>query len=245
MAFLLIFIIPAVNFLLFELFFFRPGAFYGALALSILLIIAAVGKITGKKIKEREFWNLCILPVLFSGSIAAYSLLTANLFLVHFLFALNFFFTLYYLFNIRQNGREEFLENVSAYGNFLTAFFIFSVIYGLKDFLNAPVWILILAAAAAVALIVYQVLWANKIAAASSAAYIFLSSLVITQLAWSLYFLPFNYNALGLILAACYYMLIGLVKSSLAGKLNPKAARLYLVFGLSAIFLAMLTANWS
>jgi hypothetical protein len=244
MTYLFIFLIPLVNFFIFEAFFFRPKLFYAAVIVSSLLFLLAVKKITGKKIWGKEFWYFSILPILFSGSVAAYSLLITNHFFIHLLLLLNFSFSFYYLKNIYQGKQGDFLENISSYGNFLIVFFSFSVIYGLKTFLNIPVWISILVVAMVMILMICQIFWANKVISRTNTVFIFIACLVLTQLAWVLYFLPFNYNALGLILAICYYMLIGLIKLCLSEKLTTRNIKLYLISGLSGIFLILLTAKW-
>jgi hypothetical protein len=244
MTYLFIFLTPLINFLLFEAFLFQPRFFFVSLAVSSLLLCLASWRITGKKIKEKDFWIFPILPILFSTSLAAYSLLLTNTIVTHLLFVLNLLFSFYYLKNIYRGERGEFLENISSYGNFLTVFFSFSTFYGLKVFLNTPVWILILAVAATIIVIISQIFWANKVKDKADMVYIFIACLILTQLAWVLYFLPFSYNALGLILAICYYIIIGLIKLALSQKLTARNLKLYLVSGLSGIFLILLTAKW-
>jgi hypothetical protein len=245
MTYLFIYLTPFVDLAILEAFFFKPSLFYYALFFSNLLLLAAVAVITGKKIISRDFWSFTIFPLLFSSAVAVYSLLLTNHYLIQFLFALDFFIILYYLKNIYRGEQKEFLENISSYGNFLAIFFIFSALYGLRAFLNTPVWILILSAAAVIILIIYQIFWAVKLLSARSLVYIFLACLIIIQLSWALYFLPFNHNTLGLILAICYYMIIGLLKSSLGGKLTARVLKLYLFSGFSGITLLLLTAKWA
>jgi hypothetical protein len=247
MIYFFIFITPIVNCLLFEAFFFRGSLFYAALAISSLLLLLAVRIITGKKITTREFWSFSIFPVLFSGSLAAYSTLIVilNPLIIHGLFLLNLFLSYIYLKNIYRGEWRDFLENISSYGNLLTVFFSFSAIYGLESFLGLPIWLLILASAAVIALIVYQIFWANKTLSRSTAPYIFLADLLLVQLAWAIYFLPFNYNALGLIAAICYYLLIGFIKLSLAEKLNRRSVNAYLASGFISLLLILLTTKWA
>jgi hypothetical protein len=216
--------------------------FYPALLVSIFLILLAVRIITGKKITQKEFWNFSILPVLFSSSLAVYSLLLVNQAVIHLLFLLNLLISYFYLKNIYP-GKPNFLENISSYGNLLVIFFSFSAIYGLEAFLGPPLWILILSAAAVVILAVYQIFLANKLSV--SPAYIFLVALLLAQLAWAIYFLPFNYNALGLIAVICYYPLIGLFKLSLVGKLTARSVKFYLISGLAFLILILLTTKWA
>jgi hypothetical protein len=92
-------------------------------------------------------------------------------------------------------------------------------------------------------LAVYQIFLANKLSV--SPAYIFLVALLLAQLAWAIYFLPFNYNALGLIAVICYYPLIGLLKLSLVGKLTARSVKFYLISGLAFLILILLTTKWA
>jgi hypothetical protein len=245
MTYLFIYLTPLINTLLFEAFFFKASFFYIALILSNLLLLLAIRRITGKKINTADFWNFGILPFIFSNFLAIYSLLIVNHYVIQLLFALNFFFTLYYLKNIYKGEKGSFLENISSYGNFLGIFFSFAVIYGLRAFLDTSIWILVLAAAFVIILVVHQTFWAYKIRFTAGIIYIFISCLAIIQIAWAIYFLPFNYNALGLILAICYYVLIGLIKSSFAGKLTSRNLKLYLISGLGSILIILLTAKWA
>jgi hypothetical protein len=245
MTYLFIYLTPFLNTVLFEAFFFRADFFYISLALSNVLMFSAIAAVTRKKINSAEFWNFCILPFIFSNFLAIYSLLVINPYIIQFLFAINLFFNFYYLRNIYKGEKSGFLENISSYGNFLAIFFSFSAVYGLRVFLNTPVWILVLVAAAVTILIVHQTFWAYKINFRAGFAYILISCLILVQIAWALYFLPFNYNMLGLILAVCYYMMIGLIKVSFAEKLTSRNLKLYLAFGLGSILIILLTAKWA
>jgi hypothetical protein len=244
MIYLFVLITPFLNLILFEAFFFKAGLFFGVLAASELVLLIAVRVITGKKIISRELWNFSIFPLLFSGSLAAYSLLIVNHLAVHFLFALNAFFIYYYLKNIYRGEQKDFLENISSFGNLLTVFFSFSVIYGLESFLGSPIWLLIVCSAALIMIIIYQILWANAVKAENVLAYVFLSGLLLTEIAWAVYFLPFNYNTLGLLVTICYYLLVGFIKLSSGEKLTNRNIKLYLVSGCASLLLILLSAKW-
>jgi len=68
--------------------------------------------------------------------------------------------------------------------------------------------------------------------------------LVLVELAWSISFLTLSYYILGLILAICYYILIGLVRFYLLGTLDKKIAKLYLIYGFGALLIVLLTSRW-
>jgi hypothetical protein len=245
MVYFLIFLTPLLNFFLSEAFAFRAGLFFISLALTNIFYLVAVRVITGKKINTRDFWNFSIFPILFSSSLSIYSLLIVNHVIVHFLFVINFIFGYFYLKNIYRGEQKDFLENISSYGNLLTVFFLFSMIFGLESFLGWPIWILILCSSAAIILVIYQILWANKAKAENILAYVFLAGLILAQLCWAIYFLPFNFNTLGLLATICYYILIGFIKLSLANKLTARSIKLYLASGFIFLILILLTTKWA
>jgi hypothetical protein len=245
MAYFFIILTPIITFFLNEAFLFKVNLFYLSLGLTVLSYLVATGVITGKKPSSLDFWNFSIFPVLFSCSLSVYSLLIVNHAIIHFLFFLNLFISYFYFKNIYRGEKNDFLENISAYGNLLTIFFSFSVIYGLEFFLSWSIWILILCSSIIVIAIAYQIFWANRIVIKTSAAYIFLCGLLLAQLAWAVYFLPFNFNALGLIITICYYVLIGFIKLSLANKLTMRSVKMYLISSSVFIILLLLTIRWA
>jgi len=87
-------------------------------------------------------------------------------------------------------------------------------------------------------------MWANRIDLKIGFFYILIISLVLTELTWSASFLTLNFYILGLILAVCYYILIGLTRFHLLDKLTKRLVKLYLFYGFGSILIVLLTANW-
>lgn len=245
MTYFFIFLTPFISLALFELFFFRASLFYLAAILLGAWIVLAVKQVTGRKILDKELWNVSLLPLLLSSALAAYSILLVRGAATQLLFLADAIFLGYYLKNVYRGASQEFLENISASGSFLTVFFLFAAAYGLKVFLGIQIWVLILIMGAAVFLCAYQLFWASKIEWQKQSSYLLLICLVLTQLGWALYFLPFNYNFLGLILAICFYLLVGLVRPFLRGNLTAKTVKLYLFFGLASLAVIFLAAKWT
>jgi hypothetical protein len=223
---------------------------YVSLVFANLLIFFTVSQFTKASAVSKSWHYFLILPALFLTGLGVYSILFASKFIVQILFVLNFIFLYFYLRSVYYYliqpamYKDLTLENISSYGNFLTFFFISSVIYGLQSFLNIPIWPLMVIMVFVAALIVYQVLWANKIEIKSSLVYIFISSLVLVEIAWSISFLPLNFNVAGLILAICYYMLMGLVRHHLLENLDKRTVQLYLFSGFGSILIVLLTSRW-
>lgn len=243
-------LIPFFVFVLFELFFFNPKIIYTVLVFANLLIFFTITQFTKESDVSKKWWNFLILPALFTTGLAAYSVLFANNFIVQLLFILNSVFLYFYLkiiyyYLIRTKSYKNLsLENISSYGNFLAFFFISSVVYGLQSFLNMPVWSLAIVMAVVAALMIYQTIWANRVEEKNALVYILVGSLILVELAWAMSFLPLNFNASGLILAICYYILIGLVRHHLLGDLKKREIKLYLLLGIGSILLILLTARW-
>ncbi len=243
-------LIPFIIFVLFEVFFFNAKAIYAVLVFSNLLIFFAITQFAKASDASKNWWNFLILPMLFTTGLAAYSVLFASNLFVQLLFIVNLVFLYFYLkiiyyYLVQTNLYKNLsLENISSFGNLLAFFFISSVIYGLQSFLNAPIWFLAVIAAATAALIIYQTVWANGAAARSAVIYVLIGSLILVELAWAMSFLPLNFNAAGLILTICYYMLIGMIKHHLLDNLEKRTIKLYLSLGIGSILIILLTARW-
>jgi hypothetical protein len=93
-------------------------------------------------------------------------------------------------------------------------------------------------------LVIYQVIWANKIDLNLGFVFILILGFVLIEAAWSISFLPLNYNVLGMVLAICYYISIGLTRFHLRNKLNRKVVKLYLFLGFISILILLLTSRW-
>ena len=240
---------PVLSTVFLELFLLWPNLMYVFIVLAILLFFFVIIQFIKASEKEIEWWNLLILPSLFYVGLALFSAMITNRAIIQALFIVKLFFIYFYfrsLYYILNTDRQTLysLDNMSAYGNFLTFYFIASSIYGLQSFLNLSVWLLMIFLLLAIWLIVYQAAWVNKVVFRVAFFYILVISLVLVELAWSISFLPLSFYILGLIMAVCYYMIIGLVRFYLREKLDKNTIKLYLIFGFSSILLVLLTASW-
>lgn len=248
---ILILLTPVIVLFLFELYFFYQKIFYYNVFLAVILILFTVRQINKKSEIDKSWWNFAILPACFLISISIYSSILINKFYIQLLFFVNMFFLYFYFKNIYYYLiRPEFykaqtLENLSSYGNFLVIFFFSSAIYGLQSFLNMSISLLIIFALLIFTLVIYQVIWANKIYLGIGLVFILVLGLILIEIAWSLSFLPLNYNILGMVLAICYYILIGLSRFHLKDKLNSKIVKLYLFSGFISILVLLLTSRWN
>ena len=199
---------------------------------------------------DKKWWNYLILPAVMSTLVLAYSVFMSRQLLIQLLFVFNLAFLYLYLrqvyyYLLNPLAYEVFsIENISSGANWLSFFFLAATVYGLQSFLNLPILWLALVILAVTALIIYQIIWANKIELKIVLPYLLISCLILVELSWSISFLPFNYNISGLALAICYYVIIGLVKNHLLDKLDAKRLRMYLLLGSISLFLILFTAKW-
>lgn len=250
---LLVLIVPVLVLVFSELVAFYPSLFFTSLLSANLVVLAAVLiflKANKSKRNLATYLGVAILPLGFLSSILVYLSLAVNRFFIQFLFlaAVGFiYFYLRYLYYYLV--RPEFcsadtLENFSSLGNFFIIFFSASAIYGLQSFLNLPVWLLMIFMLIITFLVVYQIMWANKIKMELAFVHILISGIVLLEIGWSISFLPLNHNIAGLVLAICYWALIGLSLSYLGDVLNKKIIKQYLLFGSLAILAVLLSARW-
>lgn len=248
--YLLPLLIPFLIWLSFEFFLFKPTMIYLAVVLSVCLVLFSVRQFIVGGMVKNKWWNFIIFPIFFLLSTAVYSTLIDNKIIIHLLFLINTVFLYFYLrsacsYFIFPSMHKNFIfENISSPGNFLAFFYFASFIYGLESALNLPAWPLMLIITLVSSLIIYQAFWASELKSSLNFLYIIVGSLVLLEVAWSISFLPLNFNIAGLILAIYYYMITGLTKFHLQSRLDKKIIKTYLISGLASVFLILLTARW-
>lgn len=243
-----ILITPLLILGLYEIFYLNPPFIYIGLFISNLLVAYTIRNLA-RSWNIKNWWDYCILPVFFISSLAIYTSLLINDILIQVLFIANFLFIFYYFKNLyfyfgKQAKYRYIIQNFSSYGNFLIVFFLAAVIFGLQAFLDVPLWLLIGIFTVVMLLVIYEVLVTNEIEIRPRLHFIFLLTLLMAEFAGAVYFFPFNYNVLGLIVAICYYISIGIIKFHLKNSLNPQAIKLYLTAGIASIVVVLLTTQW-
>jgi|GEM_PF-1183105 len=239
--------------LLFQSFVFWPKFFFVSLLVLNIVLAVTVYALMKKADLGRAWWNLWILPFLVLNSIVAYVILIPqdiwfNKFLTQALFILIIGFNLSYFKNafnsVYHSEQPNNLMELSANFSFLSWFFLLSAVYGLQLFLDLSYWILILVLVGLALLTTYQYLWINKLREKGSFIFVFLSAFVVAQLAWSVYFLPFDYNSLGILMALIYYVFLNLMRLYLSHNWNRKNLKSLLIFSGVIMLLIILTLKW-
>lgn len=239
--------------ILLEIYLIKSKFIFIALPLIGALIVYAAIRMAKHSLIDKAWWNIIILPIIFSAGLAVYSVLLPlkeNVLSIQFLLILNsvflyfYFRSVYFYLILPSAERKISLENISLYGSFLSIFFVSSAMYGFQSFINTPIFILIAAFLFASALLVYGVFWSNNISLKKGSLYILICCLILTELAWSIFYLPFNFNVAGFILAMYFYILTGLNRAFLQNRLNVRVVKMYLGLGMFSIFLILITSRW-
>ncbi len=233
---------------LYELFYLKPELIYIWLLLSNLALLFTIRSFS-KFWNVSNWWDYCILPVFFVSSLAIYVSLLISKTTIQFLFFINFVFIFYYLKNAyfyfaKKEKGKALMQNFSALGSFLVVFFVSASIFGLHLFLNVSLWLSIFIYTVIILMLVYSVFITNQIKIRQNIYFIFLITLIMAEIFYVISFLPFSYKILGLTVAICYYISIGILKFHLKNSLTQKAVKLYLTAGIASILVLFLSAQW-
>ena len=239
---------PILIFILLEYFIYDYTKILYVLPIILLLIFFSVKNIKIRGDLDIKCYVFLIFPVLLEISFATYLMMEMDYLRPHYLLLGNTIVLYFYFRTLRSffSGIDKgtSLNNITIFGNFILVFFIASSVYGLQSFLRVPVWILMIIFVLFLALIVYSVMYINKIKQNVALFYILIVCLVMLELSWSIYFLPVSYKISGLVLAIGYYMIMGLSRHHLMDTLKPRTVKLYFGFGFVSIILILLTSRW-
>lgn len=252
---LLVFLTPIAVFTGFGAIFLFPRYFiiWGIIIISALIISIFLLLRKQKSAKQDKIFFF-ISPVTFvlssiMGGIFLNSSLLKLIFAV-FISIITFLYleNLFLYFYIPTKYHIYSLENIASYLNLLAIFFIFFSFLGLKILFGLGIYLvfgLVLLNVIIVVLLICQTLWINKISLRDSKVYIFIATLVLTQIYLIIYLLPSSFYVNGLIFALSYYVIIGLLKQKLLKKLETRLIMRHLTIGLALLLLLLITAKWA
>jgi len=201
---------------------------------------------------DKKRLSFFVLPFLFINFLSFYSSLLINKWLIFGIVLLAMFFSYYYFVEFRLRLNRDFDFNL---GNFfvlsdveglLLVFLGASFIYSLPYFLNFKNWMLLII----IVLILFFAIWQNILIVNKQkqkqetlrSSFLFL--LVLLPIVGSLFFLPFNFNVLGLILTLCYYTGLSFIRFHLSETLTNKKIKYNLIFIIVLLLTIFLTVRW-
>ncbi len=232
-----------------EIFLFKPDFLFVALGLGLLIITVGVRFLIKKH--NFQFWPLFVLtPALFYLSFSFYSAIIVSPFWIQIIFLFNAWFVFSYLKNIYYYSafnapeRKENLRRLVLSGAFLSTFALAANLYGLPIFLSWPfIFLLLSFIVISLALFGQFLIFTDRIDRTQKI-FFGLSVLTLAEFAGVLFFLPLNYNILGLLVALVFYFLILLDDWRVADRLNWKNLRWPIIIGALIIILILLSARW-
>lgn len=237
-------------FVILELLFFQPN-FLIALAIALIaVIVLTVLSLNNWQVKKREFWNFLITPLLFAASGFLLIIFLEGAILSHLMIIFVAIFYGVLLENIFHylhhpiNYQPYSLENIFNYISLITGFFIYTAFFGLVIFLNFPFWILLILGFLVTFVLIYQIIWINKVAVRAKMIYLFVLSFILTEAFWVIHFLPTSYLVSGLILSLFFYLIVNLARIHLKAGLTKEVVRRYLLIAIIVLLLTLTTARW-
>lgn len=206
-----------------------------------------------KKSDSMTFWellNYLITPLLllfgataflvFINDILIYRLLAGGVAAILFLFLENVFVYLYYPHKYILSS----LENVSAYSNLLTAFFVNSAYYGLVVFLHMQSkWMFIVVLIINIILFL-QTLLINHLKIQVTWFALVVVGVVLGELVWVLQYLTWSYLVKGAFLAFSYYLLSNMFRYYFLQSLNKTVLYRHIFISLGMTLLVLGSALW-
>jgi len=242
-------LIPVLAFILFEFTLVKPDWAYYSAALLNLAVIFSVWAIAGNRKPWRQSVKFYLLPIITLNSAALFSFFLVSRFSFHMIalvFSASFYYFLgkVYSFFRRQKAVEAELEDFSFFSAVISFFFFACAIYGFQSFLGiSAVW-LVFALILYTALSGCQLFDFSGIGIGSGALYLIAFCVIMTEVAWAVYFFPFNFLVSGAILGFFYYLCAGLLRLAAKKALNKKIVQFYLIIWFVASAVLFFAARW-
>lgn len=237
------FISSFLVFIFFQFLFSFPKITYFALPLLILIIFFSIFELNQKKI-DKKFFDF-FLPLLFyqlSVFLFFVFLIPLDSFLKYLLLIIFCFFNFLYLENIFQFLYQtgKFFE-ITSYLNLISFFLFSSFFFYLNIFTNLPSIFLPLL----FILIVIPLNYFNFTALEGRViVFIFILSLILTQIFFALTFFPTSLYTNALFLTTLSFLFTDLTKYSLKESLGKEIIRRDLIIALIALIIVLLTTKW-
>jgi len=243
------FVVGLALWLLSQIFFFFPVAFYSSLALGALLIVFSV-RYFARRSPVRHWPLFLIAPLFFFLSFSVYASLLTGRFWVQFIFLLDAWFVANYLHHLsayfvdQSAAREKKLESLLLNGVWLTVLAVAASLFGLPAFINTPFYLLVALFLLVVFFLWIQLLPLVKVKFRSAAPVLFVSLAVLGALVEAISLFPLNFNILGFLVAIFAYFLLTVNRLFWQGNLNRRALKWPLVLSIILTILSLLTARW-
>lgn len=227
------------------------------LSLIILLGILHSIKFNIKQWNQKEKgWknlNFVLLPFIYFISIVLVLLFIKGGFFRHFyIIGCSVLFWLL-LYNIKKAANHLIILNIErsnlSYINdvvtLVSAFLVYSGVFGFYVFFNWPTWLLIFILTITTIFLSYQFFWFSNLFSTKTEFYILILGLIILEVSWVLSFWVAGFFVRGIVLFAIFYVFIGLTQHYFKNTLNKKVVGEHLFVSFLVILAVLMTAKWT
>ncbi|MCX6792510.1 MAG: hypothetical protein NTY12_00620 [Candidatus Falkowbacteria bacterium] len=219
---------------------------YITIALVVINLILALWLNSSR----RDWWSFSLLPLIFTFSALAYSLVISSpsvvISIITFTFVvLVIYWRLVYIYAFKHPAYHPFsLERFFYYLSFISIFFFTAAAYGIKTFLDIPLWQLASVFLLFELILIYLWSWINKLDWSAAWPYSVALLFMVLELFFVMTLLPLNFNISGFIVASAWHGMSFLATENIGTRLNFKRGRV-LISLIIIIWLAVLiTARW-
>ncbi len=210
--------------------------FFSGLALFVIITSAYILR---HDFKERG-WSITILPFIYFLSLLFFHLFIPKGIWQH-LFAVAF--SLSYFFLIARAIHFAF-PTWNWFFTYFTIFFLAASSFGLFFHLYFPVWAVCLIVLTGSFFLSYQLFRRAKVAHFRQILFALIISFILSQIMWTLSFLPVNYVTTGGVIFISFYVLGELVNHYFHYTLKRKIILEYIFLSVLTIFLIFLSTRW-
>jgi hypothetical protein len=245
-----ILIFSIFSLVLLELIYFFPNLFYYFLVvLNVALFFVTSFLVKGIEEKNIKF-KILILPFLLLNSALFYAIISISSLLIQTVFIFSILLLFFhlrsiYLYYFKPLKKTIFrLEELGFFVSFLVWLFFLVSIFGLKNFLNLPIWQIDLILSPVLFVLLLDLFWMNKITIKKNIYILLLILLTQIEIVTVIYFLSFSYLILALIVAIIFYSSVGIFLNFSKEEVNKKNIRYYINFLVISLLLIFLSFRW-
>lgn len=216
----------------------------------VVLVSLLLARLLNWEIFSFQFWHLIGTPLLFLLSsigtlifleqlwiqlaLAAFTVVLLTLFVEH-IFSYVHIPALYQPFSIEHLGHLM---------NIITMFYIGSVGFGLRLFLQMPLWFLGSIFFLVSLFVIYGTLWASKVENDRAKPYAFAGGILTAELFVALAFLPSGFYTNAAFIALAFYVFLGLTRANALHRLSNELTKKYLTIFVLLVLVIVLTSQW-
>ena len=235
-------------FLSLELFLFRPQLLFYEIGAMSLFLILGLSVPKRKFLSGKEFWHFLTNPLIFVWSSVILLLFFENIYFKHFFVLgvgiyVSFYFEnlFYYLISGRGGGDSSFLRMTNMM-NVVSVFFLAAGFYGIKTFIQLPMWLLTIVFFIFSSGLIYASLWTIKHNLREIYTEILVIALIMSEMFLAINLSPLSFYAAGAVAGIIFYVLSGITINFL--KDGEIVYKRYVITGSILLLLVAATARW-